>query len=81
MTKTNPIRTSKRKVKKRLVGSPSTSIKQMKDTVVRTQAVIATSKVATIQSMISCARTDKQATHNPRSHTAVLINFDEITVQ
>jgi hypothetical protein len=67
---------SKRKVKKRPVGSPSTSIKQMKDAVVRTQAVIAASKVATIQAMTSYA-TDKQATNNPRSHT-VLVNFDEI---
>jgi hypothetical protein len=66
----------KRKVKKRVVGSQASSIKQMKDAVVRTQAIIASSKVATIQAMTTYV-SEKQANHNPRSHT-VLLNFDEI---
>ncbi len=66
----------KRKVKKRLVGSYSTSIKQMKDAVVRTQAMIAASKISTIQTMTSYA-TVTQAHNNPKSDT-ILLNYDEI---
>lgn len=66
----------KRIAKKRLVGSHSSSIKQMKDAVVRTQAAIAASKVSTIQSMTSYA-TVMQANNNPRSDT-FLLNYDEI---
>ncbi len=66
----------KRKVKKRLVGSSSTSIKQMKDAVVRTQAMIAASKVATIQAMTTYG-TSMQAMNNPKSDT-ILLNYDEI---
>jgi hypothetical protein len=66
----------KRKVKKRLVGSYSTSIKQMKDAVVRTQAMIAASKIATIQTMTTYG-TERQAMNNPKSDT-ILLNYDEI---
>lgn len=66
----------KRKVKKRLVGSNSTSIKQMKDAVVRTQAMIAASKISTIQTMTTYA-TAMQSENNPRSDT-VLLHYDEI---
>ncbi len=66
----------KRKIKKRIVGSPSESIKQMKDAVVRTQAIIAATKVSTIQAMTTYAR-EKQNYNNPRSQT-VLLSFDEI---
>jgi hypothetical protein len=66
----------KRKIKKRIVGSPSESIKQMKDAVVRTQAIIAATKVSTIQAMTTYAR-EKQNNNNPRSHT-VLLSYDEI---
>jgi hypothetical protein len=71
-----PSSTKKRKVKKRLVGSHSTSIKQMKDAVVRAQAMIAASKVSTIQTMTTYA-TVMQAQNNPRSDT-VLLHYDEI---
>jgi hypothetical protein len=66
----------KRAVKKRAVGSASKSIKQMKDAVVRTQSVIASSKVATIHAM-SCYASEKADKNNPRCHT-VLMNFNEI---
>ena len=66
----------KRKVQKRLVGSQSTSIKQMKDAVVRTQAVLAASKISTIQAMTTYA-TVTQSLNNPRSDT-ILLNYDQI---
>jgi hypothetical protein len=66
----------KRKVQKRLVGSQSTSIKQMKDAVVRTQAVLAAYKISTIQAMTTYA-TVTQSLNNPRSDT-ILLNYDQI---
>jgi hypothetical protein len=71
--------TKKRKVKKRLVGSnSSTSIKQMKDGVVRAQAIMiaSSSKVSTIQTMTTYATVVMQSQNNPRSDT-VLLHYDE----
>jgi hypothetical protein len=68
--------TVRKKRAKRIVGTQSGSIKQMKDAVVRTQAIIVASKVATIQGMTTYDTATKNA-NNPLSHT-ILINFDEI---
>lgn len=66
----------KRIQQKRLVGSAAKSIKQMKDSVVRAQAVIAASKVATVQKMTRY-KSDTQSFNNPPSET-YLLNFDGI---
>ena len=69
-------RKESKKNKKRLVGTCSRSIKQMKDAVVRAQAVIAATKVSTIQSMTSY-ESKTQAQNCPKSET-LLLNYDEI---
>lgn len=68
--------TKNKRPPKRAVGTPSRSIKQMKDSVVRSQAFAAASKVEIIQAMTNY-ETDKQIDNNPKSHT-VLFSFDEI---
>jgi hypothetical protein len=66
----------KRVQNKRLVGTKAASIKQMKDSIVKAQALIAARKVATVQEMTQYV-TDTQASNNPSSQT-YLLNFDMI---
>jgi hypothetical protein len=49
----------------------------MKDAVVRTQAVLAASKISTIQAMTRTYATVTQSLNNPRSDT-ILLNYDQI---
>lgn len=73
---TDPVAAKKRAQNRRLVGMKASSIKQMKDTTVRAQAVIAANKVASVQQMTRYV-TDGQAMNNPACET-YLFNWDQI---
>lgn len=61
---------------KRLVGWPATSIKQMKDSIVRAQAVITANKVETVMAMTRYKSWEQK--NNLPSNETYLLNFDNI---